>query len=72
MYSRYVSAAPVGEAATAILPEIRELPGQCIQVLTDLAYDPQRLAWDGSQDEAMHGDNVIRDNARALLRLRER
>jgi hypothetical protein len=70
--ARHVSAAPAGQAAIATLLEMHQLPGQCLRVLCHLAYAPHRLAHDGAQNGASHADDVMRDNAGALLRLRER
>jgi len=70
--ARHVSAAPAGQAAIASLLEMHQLPRQCLPVLHHLAYAPHRLAHDGSQNGASHADDVMRDNARALLGLQER
>lgn len=69
--ARHVSARPVGTAAVAALLEMRQVPRQCVRTLAHLVYTPQRLVWDGTPGGAMHADDVTRDNARALLRLRE-
>lgn len=34
-----------------------------------LAYAPRRIAFDGLRNGTAHADDVMRDNARALLRL---
>lgn len=70
--ARHVSALPAGQAAIATLLEMRQRPRQCLRKLRDLAYAPHRLAWDGSQRGNAHTDDVMRDNARALLDLQER
>lgn len=69
--ARHVSAAPAGQAAIATLLAMRQLPRQCVRVLCHLAYAPHRLAHDGFQNGTAHADDVMRDNARALLRLQD-
>jgi hypothetical protein len=69
--ARHVSAAPAGQAAIATLLAMRQLPRQCVRVLCHLAYAPCRLAHDGFQNGTAHADDVMRDNARALLRLQD-
>jgi hypothetical protein len=69
--ARHVSEAPVGQAAIAALLEMRHLPEQCVATLHHLAHAPQRLAHDGTQNGAEHADDVLKDQARALLGLRD-
>lgn len=69
--ARHVSAEPAGQAAIATLLAMRQLPRQCVRVLCHLAYAPHRLAHDGAQNGTAHADDVMRDNARALLRLQD-
>jgi hypothetical protein len=68
---RHVSAEPAGQAAIATLLAMSRLPRQCLQMVRHLAHAPHRLAHDGFQNGAAHADDVMRDNARALLRLQE-
>ncbi len=70
--ARHISPLPAGQAAINTLLKMRQRPGQCVRVLCHLAYAPYRLAWDGTRSAAAHADDVMRDNARALLRLQER
>jgi hypothetical protein len=70
--ARHVSAKPAGQAAIAILLAMSRLPRQCLQIVCHLAYAPHRLAYDGFQNGTAHADDVMRDNARALLRLQDR
>jgi hypothetical protein len=67
--ARHVSAKPAGQAAVATLLEMRQLPRKCLRALCHLAYAPHRLAHDGFQNGTAHADDVMRDNAGALLRL---
>lgn len=69
--ARHVSAEPAGQAAIATLLAMSRLPRQCLQMVRHLAHAPHRLAHDGFQNGAAHADDVMRDNARALLRLQE-
>jgi hypothetical protein len=67
--ARHVSAKPAGYTAVATLLAMSRLPRQCLPMVRHLAYAPCRLAFDGFQNGAAHADDVMRDNARALLRL---
>ena len=67
--ARHVSAKPPGFTAVATLLAMSRLPAQCLPMVRHLADAPRGLAFDGFQNGAAHADDVMRDNARALLRL---
>lgn len=70
--ARRVSARPDGQAAVEALLAVRRLPAECRQTVHRLAFAPARLVYDGSPHWAPHADDILRDNARALLRSQER
>lgn len=65
--ARHVSAQPAGRAALEALLAMSRLPAECLQTVRHLAHALARLAYDGSPNWAPHADDVMRDNARALL-----
>lgn len=65
--ARHVSETPAGQESIEVLLEMRHFPEQAFDTLHHLAHAPRRLAHDGRQDGSMHADDVLRDNARALL-----
>lgn len=70
--ARHVSAQPAGRSALEALLAMSRLPAECLQTVRHLAQAPARLAYDGSPNWAPHADDVMRDNARALLHSQER
>jgi hypothetical protein len=69
--ARHVSAHPAGQSALTTLLAMRRRPEESLQAVGHLAYAPRRLAPDGFQNGTPHADDVMRDNALALLHLPE-